>query len=208
MNAILKAILKATRPEGITIRERKRRDRLLLLAVLAGWFVVVFELAALIAATVFIAKQSIPIHELLSTVRDLSVFYFAPMLLAVLPFFVLYGHTKSTAARVLTIAVGSVLLPFLSASPVVLFPFLRLLIDVLSGWSFDVWQFAWEPIPQFLGTTAFGVLPALTAFLIISRSEFFRGNRKSDGEVSVPVAASPLPKDRTAASREIEFSYP
>jgi hypothetical protein len=124
-----------------------------------------------------------------------------------LPFFVLYGHTKSTAARVLTIAVASVLLPFLSASPVVLFRFLSLLTDVLSGWSFDVWQFAWEPIPQFLGKTAFGVLPALTAFLIISRSEFFKGNRKGDGGAGALVAVPPPPKDRTAASREIEFSY-
>jgi hypothetical protein len=132
------------------------------------------------------------------------------MLLAVLPFFVLYGRTKSTAARVLTIAAGSVLLPFLSALPVALIHFLRLVIDVLLGWSFDLWQAAlWsalESMPKFLGLTALGVLPALTVFLVISRSNFFKGG-KGDGEVGVPVTVSPLPRDRAIASRETEFSY-
>jgi hypothetical protein len=191
---VIRAILRATRPEGMTVSERKRRDRLLLLAVLAGWLVVLFEAA--VFSYIYGDRHS-GVSEV-AAVATLSVlFYFSPMLLAVLPFFVLYSRATSKAAKVFAIAAGSLLVPLL-------FPLAFSFGEAFFGHSDALRRDAIEMILSALG---FGVLPALTVFLVISRSEFFRRG-KGDGGADVPAAVSAPLVDRTTTSGEVEFSTP
>jgi hypothetical protein len=185
----MKAILQATRPAGMSVGERKQRDRILLLAVLIGWLLLLIE----VTVVAFIGSLISPDAELTvqfwaTVLGVLSLVFVPPALLAPLPFLMLYRRVRTRRTRILMVATGSVGGPFL----------LALMLE------FCALDFNWERI---LGLSALALLPAFGAFLTISLWESSRRDRNGGAGTAVPVAESPSPTERPLTSSEIEFSY-